>query len=89
MLCKRGGHVQPLHKSAWVCLQASISDLARGAGEENQQKEHREGHLLMQVSRVLQRRLQLATSSSTHSFLSTASHSLTSVGPWTCLLPFP
>ncbi|KAK9863000.1 hypothetical protein WJX84_009236 [Apatococcus fuscideae] len=59
-------------------LRASISDLARGAGEENQQKEHREGHLLMQVSRVLQRRLQLATSSSTHSFLSTASHSLTS-----------
>ncbi|KAK9845637.1 hypothetical protein WJX84_006297 [Apatococcus fuscideae] len=59
-------------------LRASISDLARGAGEENQQKEHREGHLLMQVSRVLQRRLQVATASSAHSFLSTGSRSLTS-----------
>ena len=69
------------HVSTSELMQASISDLARGAGQENQQKEHREGHLLMQVSRVLQRRLQLATSSSTHSFLSAGSRSLTSVSP--------
>lgn len=47
-------------------MQACISDLTQGAGQENQQKEYRQGHLLMQLSRVLQKRYQLATSCTSH-----------------------
>ncbi|KAK9836855.1 hypothetical protein WJX74_009592 [Apatococcus lobatus] len=61
-------------------LRACISDLAQGAGEEHRQKEHRQGHLLMQLSRVVQKRYQLATSRTSQSVV---------VTPFSQLAPTP